>query len=379
MSNLAVSSQKFYIAATVLAATLSPALASAQAVTVANRNASQFEAAATPADADDAHRLRLQVGGSWIEGNSRALTGNLATRYQLRRAANELTAEALINLGFAVPAATMGMMAARDYQRNAENYLLRARYDRYFGENSLFISPLFFRDTFSGFNFRVSTQVGYMRNFFNDPGKQKFKGEFGVDATFENLAFTGAAPPRCPAGTAMGTAAMPGSCGLFAFMGRIYLGYENHMSSSFDLTAGVETLVNFLGLNVPNSAPDIRINGNLGAAFKVSDFFSVGAQWNIRVMVQPVPPAQPVDSSLLLTLNFTHSFDAPPPAPAPEPVVPTCPTCPTCPEPAPVAEPPTTPTTPASATPTVQSSSAAPSTPAAATAGATATTGVAPR
>ncbi len=353
MSNYAVSSKLTLFALSALTVASLPSLALAQDVAVANRNANQFEAAAGSATADDAHRLRVQFGGAWIEGNSRTLTANFASRYQIRRGPNELTAEALINLGFAVPAAMMGMTGVRDYQRNAENYLLRARYDRYFGDNSLWVSPLFFRDTFSGFNFRVSGQAGYMRNFYNDPGKQKFKGEFGIDATFENLSFTGAAPPRCPAGTAMGMVGAPGACSVFAFMGRVYLGYENHLSSSFDLTAGVETLVNFLGLSTPNSPPDIRIAGNLGAAFKVSDFFSVGAQWNVRVMVQPVPPAQPVDSTLLLTLNFTHSFDAPPPPPPePTPAAPVCPTCPACATPSTV-DPTTAPTTATPPTPAV--------------------------
>lgn len=57
------------------------------------------------------------------------------------------------------------MMMAAGYQRNAENYLLRARYDRYFGDNSIFVSPLFFRDTFAGFAARASGQLGYLRNF----------------------------------------------------------------------------------------------------------------------------------------------------------------------------------------------------------------------
>ncbi|MDP3277140.1 MAG: DUF481 domain-containing protein [Deltaproteobacteria bacterium] len=338
------------------------ALGLAQPVTVANRNANQFEASAERTAAADEHRLRLQLGGAWIEGNARSLTANVAGQYGLRRGDNEFTASTAINLGFAVPPAMMGMTGVREYQRNTENYLARARYDRYFGDNSLWVSPLFFRDTFANVNSRLSGQFGYQRVFFNNPGKHKFRGEFGFDATLENLAFTTAVPARCPSGTMIPAAGM-GACDAFAFMGRVYLGYENNLVSAFSLTAGLETLVNFLGLTTANVGPDIRVNSQLGASFKVGDFFSVGAQWNLRIMAQPIGTALPVDSNLLLTLNFSHSFDTPPPA-APEPEPAACPTCPTC----PAAEAPTPPATePAATTPVAAGTApaAAPAAPAA--------------
>jgi hypothetical protein len=362
MSNHVTLSKLSLIALSALAcAALAPSTAVAQDIAVSNRTANQFEAVAARAEATDEHRLRLQAGGALVEGNSRSLSANVAARYQLRRGANELTAESNLNLGFAVNQ----MMAAAGYQRNAENYLLRARYDRYFGDNSIWVSPLFFRDTFAGFAARTSGQVGYLRNFYNDPGRRKFKGEFGVDLTYEILEFTAAAPARCPTGTAAGMAGMPNQCGALAFMGRIYLGYEDNTSSMFSFNAGLETLVNFLGLATPNAAtpgvnapPDIRVNLQTGLAFKVSDFFSVGAQYNLRALVQPVGNAQSLDHNLLLTINFSHSFDAPPPPAAPAaPAAPACPTCPECPTPAadataPATAPVTTTTTTTSTTST---------------------------
>jgi hypothetical protein len=337
MSSHAIRSNLSSIVVSALScAVLAPSMAGAQDIAVSNRNANQFEAVGTRHEATDEHRLRVQAGGAIVEGNSRSLSANVAARYQLRRGANELTAEGIMNLGFAVNQ----MMPAAGYQRNAENYLLRARYDRYFGDNSLWVSPLFFRDTFAGFAARVSGQTGYLRNFYNDPGRRKFKGEFGVDLTYEVLEFTAAAPARCPAGTTAAMPGMPNQCSVLAFMGRIYLGYEDNTSSMFSFNAGLETLVNFLGLATPNASapgtnapPDIRVNLSTGLSFKVSDFFSVGAQYNLRALVQPIGNAQPLDHNLLLTLNFSHSFDAPPPAAPPSPPS-TCPTCPTCPEPA---------------------------------------------
>jgi hypothetical protein len=204
-------------------------VAGAQDISVANRNANQFEAVAARAEATDEHRLRAQVGSAIVEGNSRSISANAAVRYQLRRGANELTAEGIMNLGFAVNP----MMMAAGYQRNAENYLLRARYDRYFGDNSIWVSPLFFRDTFAGFAARASGQAGYLRNFYNDPGRRKFKGEFGVDATYEVLQFGAMVPARCPAGTMAAAMGSTSECGSFAFMGRVYLGYEDNASSMF--------------------------------------------------------------------------------------------------------------------------------------------------
>lgn len=335
MSSTAQLARAAVAAISLVAVSSVPSVAAAQDISVANRNANQFEAGAGRAEATDEHRLRAQLGSAIVEGNSRSISANGAVRYQLRRGANELTAEGIMNLGFAVNP----MMMAAGYQRNAENYLARARYDRYFGDNSIWVSPLFFRDTFAGFAARVSGQAGYLRNFYNDPGRRKFKGEFGIDATYEVLQFSTMVPARCPAGTMAAAMGSTAECGSFAFMGRVYLGYEDNASSMFSFNAGIETLVNFLGLATPqpgmpgvNAPPDIRVNFNAGFAFKVSDFFSVGAQYTLRALVQPIGNNRPDDHNLLLTLNFSHSFDAPPPA-AP-PAAPTCPTCPTCPEPA---------------------------------------------
>lgn len=373
MSNHVYSSNRAWIAVSALSfASLIPAVASAQDISVANRNANQFEAVATRHEASDEHRLRLQAGGALVEGNSRSLSANVAARYQLRRGANEVTGEGIMNLGFAVD--PMNTMAG--YQRNAENYLLRARYDRYFGDNSLWISPLFFRDTFAGFASRVSAQTGYLRNFFNDPGRRRFKGEFGVDLTYETLQFTTTVPARCPMGTAAGTAAAPGFCGSLAFMGRIYLGYEDNSSSMVSFNAGVETLVNFLGLSTPNPAapgtnvpPDVRVNLQTGISFKVSDFFSVGAQYTLRALAQPIGNALPLDHNLLLTLNFSHSFDAPPPPPPAAPPA-TCPACPECPAASTTT---TTTTTPEATTTTTTTNAAAGESPASATTSTTTT------
>ncbi len=262
MSTHANPSRAAIAALSLIGATVVPSLATAQDIAVANRNANQFEAGAGRVEATDEHRLRAQVGAAVVEGNARSVTANAAVRYQLRRGANELTSEGIVNLGFAVNP----MMMAAGYQRNAENYLLRARYDRYFGDNSIWISPLFFRDTFAGFAARASGQAGYLRNFYNDPGRRKFKGEFGIDATYEILQFGAMVPARCAAGTMAAAMGSTAECGSFAFMGRVYLGYEDNSSSMFSFNAGLETLVNFLGLTSPvpgmtgvNAPPDIRV------------------------------------------------------------------------------------------------------------------------
>jgi hypothetical protein len=361
MSTHANPSRAAIAALSLIGATVVPSLATAQDIAVANRNANQFEAGAGRVEATDEHRLRAQVGAAVIEGNSRSLTTNAAVRYQLRRGAWELTSEGIVNLGFAVNP----MMTAAGYQRNVENYLVRARGDRYFGDNSLWISPLFFRDTFAGFAARVSGQAGYLRNFYNDPGRRKFKGEFGIDATYEALQFGAMVPARCPDGTMAAPMGSTAECGSFAFMGRVYLGYEDNSSSMFSFNAGLETLVNFLGLarQVPgmigvNAPPDIRVNFNAAFSVKVSDFFSVGAQYALRLLVQPIGNNRADDHNVLLTLNFSHSFDAPPPPAAP--AAPPCPTCPTCPEPATAPTPAATETAPAADAPPAAAGATAP-------------------
>jgi hypothetical protein len=278
------------------------------------REAGRFEQAAAAPRGSDEHRIRAQLGGALVQGNARSFTLNVAARYQLRRGPDALTVEGASNLGYAG--------GATGYERSAENHLVRARYDRYFGLNSLWVSPLFFRDPFAGFDARASGQVGYLRNLLEQPGRRRLKAELGVDATYEWLRFTGMVPARCAAGTAPSPAGS-GSCGAFAFLGRVFIGYEDEADARVSFNVGVEALANALGLSPPEGvAPDVRVNAAAGLALKVRDFFSMGVQYTLRAMAQPIGSAGPIDQTALLTLNLSHAFDAPGPAPS------ACPPCP---------------------------------------------------
>src|SRR5262249_38070227 len=135
----------------------------------------------------------------------------------------------------------------------AESYLGRARYDRFFlTDNSVFLTGQAFRDQPSGFNSRFSGQIGYLRNFFNQPDKRRFWGEGGYDLTYENLTD----PPSPGAATER-----------IIHFARLFVGYEEHATRQLDLTAGIEGLMNIL------HPSDFRLNASLGAASKIADDF----------------------------------------------------------------------------------------------------------
>jgi putative salt-induced outer membrane protein YdiY len=279
--------------------------ASAQAPTA--RNAGEFETHASRATTDET-RFRLQVGASLATGNTRSFAGNFAGRFLLRRGNSQLTIDGAVNYGRAAVAATDAMTGMRRFgpdQTTAENYLLRARFDRFFlQDNSLYIGVLAFRDQPSGFNSRLSGQIGYLRNFVNVPLRRRFWGEIGYDATYENLN-----TPTAVMGANCSAAAMNPECWRFVHLARLFLGFEEHATQNLDLTAGVEGLMNVL------NPADFRINGTVALASKLGDDFSLALSLTARYVNQPINGRDSLDTVTLISVIYQRSFEsAPPPA-----------------------------------------------------------------
>lgn len=321
-----------------MAVVASGGLATAQ-VNPTAREANAFEAVAvqSPAASNET-RLTMQLGGAFAGGNTQSASLNAAFRFILRRGIHLFTAEAAGNVGFTnalpspmgpylqgqtVPASQPGLenpSVPRTATPSAQNALLRLRYDVFLStNNALFVSPVLFTDPIGGFDYRLSGQLGYARNFVNTPTVRRFWGEAGGDFTYERLT--------------TGT-------GRFAPMGRLYLGFEEKSQRYFQLTLGVEGLVNFAGLNsvpvgtvnnnpVTSAGPDIRVNATARVDSRVADWLSIGFSLTTRYLTTPTPlqlgdptsmlpriERERLDVTGLLTMvfQFTPSTPTPPAA-----------------------------------------------------------------
>jgi hypothetical protein len=288
-----------------MAGALVTSAASAHAQATA-RNAGEFEAHATRVTTDET-RFRLQVGASLATGNTRSFNGNFAGRFLLRRGVAQLTIDAAVNYGRAA-VAVADMTGARVFgpdQTTAENYLGRGRLDLFFERNtSIYIGVLAFRDQPSGFNSRVSGQIGVLRNFINLPDRRRFWGEAGYDLTYENLN-----SPMPVMGANCSTTSPP-ECWRLLHMARLFLGFEEHATASLDLTAGIEGLMNV------EHPSDFRINGTVGLASKIGDDFSLALTLTARYIHEPINGRDPLDTVTLVSVIYQRAFEvAPPPAP----------------------------------------------------------------
>jgi hypothetical protein len=294
----------FGAVASVSALLASPAIAQAQAPTA--RNAGEFEAHATQSTTDET-RFRLQVGASLATGNTRSFNGNFAGRFLLRRGLAQLTIDGALNYGRAAVAQTdmTGMRVFGPDQTTAENYLGRGRVDLFFERNtSVYIGLLAFRDQPSGFNSRLSGQIGILRNFINLPDRRRFWGEVGYDATYENL---NSPTPVMGANCTMTTAGTP-DCWRFLNLARLFLGFEEHATASLDLTAGIEGLMNVL------NPSDFRVNGTVGLASKLGDDFSLALTLTARYIHEPINGRDPLDTITLVSVIYQRAFEVAPPA-----------------------------------------------------------------
>ncbi len=304
----------------------------------APRATGAFESArGTPAPTTDDTRFRLQLGFTATTGNTRSVGLNTATRFALRRGIHQLTIDGAISFGLSWNLPTMlpamlppgGVDALRVQNVVAQQLLLRARYDIFVTDNNAFyVAPQAFHDLPAGFNSRLSLQFGYARNFVSQPTLRRFFGEIGMDLTYENTT-----QPAIP-----GQMAIMGVSAYERFMpqARLFLGFEEKANRAFELTLGVEALMDV------TRPSNFRMNNTLAISSRVSDWFSLGLSTTLRFVNEPVPlradpiPANqinrdPFDLTTLFTMTFNFVPATPPPCPPPPPPPPPCPQCPTCP------------------------------------------------
>jgi hypothetical protein len=181
-------------------------------------------------------KANMQLGLVWLAGNAQSIGTSGAGLLGVKHWNNQFELSgggAYVRTGSS-KYGKGGPITNQD--TSAENWIAKARYDRYFFEkNTAFVSFQASGDKPAGYVYRIEPQAGYARLFWKSP-RQLFRGELGYDYTREH---------RVP-----GT--MPDNVDYHS--ARLYLFYENKFTPYASVTEGMELLEAF------NHVQSFRLN-----------------------------------------------------------------------------------------------------------------------
>jgi putative salt-induced outer membrane protein len=241
----------------------------------------------------DATELAVQAGGLLAGGNSRllALTGGGNFRY--RREENQVRVQLAGNYGRAAkpPAA---------WETTVENIQGVGRYDRFFGDVTLFFATQIRRDRFQGLDLRLQLDpgVGY---YFVNMSDELLWGELGYDLRYDvrrddslTQRDTSGKPILDPQGREVQvdkTAVVHSS--------RLFFGYQKTLGTQVKFNAGIEYL---------QSIPDTelyRVNGETALTAKIGKQLAVAMSLMAKYENQPLPGKQQLDTVSSVSLVYT--------------------------------------------------------------------------
>lgn len=161
-----------------------------------------------------------------------------------------------------------------DHAVSVENWLVKARYDRYFLEkNTVFVSFQSQGDRPAGYIYRLEPQVGYARLFFQSV-HQLFRGEIGYDYTFEHRL-------KQPPGV---------DRDVQYHSGRLFFYYENKFTPYATFTEGLELLEAF------NRLEGFRLNSLTTLSSQI--WKNIAIKLNFKMVFNNDPAARPAPTGL---------------------------------------------------------------------------------
>ncbi len=266
----------------------------------------------------------VSAGAQESSGNSRLFAATLNGKLTLRREANGYGASLLGNYGKA-PTGTDG---TGPLKTNVENLQGTLRYDRYLIDSlSLFLLTTGRHDRFQGLDFRLNLDPGAKYLFVNtDP--TTFWGELGYDFQYD-VRRDEARQTTDAAGNPVTLAKTASDNSL-----RGFIGFKHAFNDKVTFNTGVEYLQSLV------QTRRARINYDALFAANVAGGFSLGVGFSLRYDHDPLPSKKDLDTATTLSLIYSFSDAAPPPAPPPVPCAPPPPEPAAVPVPPPDANPP---------------------------------------
>lgn len=241
-------------------------------------------------------RLAGQLGGTWSSGNSKSYSTNFQARISHRRGDEQLMWSGALNYGHAT-APKLEESADPDAEEHRFKtdslYYTRLRYDHFFLEkNAVFLAALAFRDTSSGFRARYSPYLGYQRTLVAEESFELWL-DLGYRAAREILWLDRKA-------RADGFAERRWVHGPL-----LTLGVELKLNDRLDLDISVE------GQQAVNRERDFRIYSITNLTNHIGKGFSLGMNFNVRYLHEPIGDRSPLDTQLQLVALLDHTIEGP--------------------------------------------------------------------
>lgn len=243
--------------------------------------------AADDPEAKDATELGLSVGGLLATGNARLFAGTASSKFRLRRTDNQLSAAAAANYGRAAAS------PADDMETNVENYQGTARYDRFFGDVTLFLSLQGRRDRFQGLNLRGRVDPGVGYYFINEKTTLLWT-ELGYDFLVD-FRRADSLEVVDDAGVVIDTLDNKE----VVHSGRLFVGFDYALNDGLKLALGVEFMQ---GL----SDTDIRrLNGTAEISATVKEHLALAFGFTERYDSAPLPGKEELDTISTVSIVYT--------------------------------------------------------------------------
>jgi putative salt-induced outer membrane protein YdiY len=252
----------------------------------------KFEYVAKPdikeGDPGNQWKANVQFGLTWLSGNAESIgfTGTGLVAYRNQDDQLQLFANGAYGKG---GTSTVPGGPIDGHSVIADNWLGKIRYDRFFEDvNSAYASYQMNGDQLAGLAYRAEPQIGYSRIFVNEKDRQKFRGDIGLDFSYERYL----------------SGVDPNSANFQSL--RLFLYYENQFTPLASFSEGLEGLMAF------NVLSHWRVNSLTSFTSTLSKTFAL--KLNLTLTYNHDPPMRPppnttpferFDSMLAIVLAIT--------------------------------------------------------------------------
>jgi putative salt-induced outer membrane protein YdiY len=210
-------------------------------------------------------KANAQLGVIWIAGNAESIgvsTNALASVKHYQNAWELFVQGAYAKAGIS----SLGKGGPIDQEQvAAKNWLVRARYDRYFLQrNTVFAAYVTSGDELAGYEYRLEPQVGYSRLFVKND-VSLLRGEIGYDYTYEHY-IPGTTPRHADFHSA-----------------RAFVGIEHKLTAFAAFTEGFELLWAL------NDVDHVRLNSLSSLTSTISKHVTLKVNLTIKANFDPPP------------------------------------------------------------------------------------------
>lgn len=242
------------------------------------------EFAADEEESPDATELSVSAGALLAAGNSKTAAGTAATRFRIRRDANQFKATGAINY------AQSSTDPNQPMEPTVDNSQTNVRYDRFISQHfTLFLSTSTRRDRFQKIDFRLNLDpgVGY---YLLATAKRQLWTELGYDYQYEVRARS-----AVNEGEATGEEIdrTEGS-----HNGRLFLGYEDMVNSQVSFSTGFEFLQSLTERDAYRFGWDVALTSNLVGGLSTALTFS------LLYNNTPLPGVEKTDATTAVNLVY---------------------------------------------------------------------------